>query len=386
MAARPPPGGAAGADGTGNVIGAVVVKLLAIVLLLPCTCLAMEQVQISHDGKGFVVAVSGDRFVPWGLNYGHPDQLIEDFWNSDWGLVEHDFRYMHSLGANVVRVHLQFARFMKSPQEPDQASLELLGRLLSLSEKTGLYLDLTGLACYRTRDVPAWYDRLDESHRWAAQLLFWEAVADRCKNSPAVFCYDLMNEPFVPGPKREPGQWYSGKPLGGFDFVQFISLDPAGRPREQIAAQWVRTLSKAIRGKDPHHLITVGMLPSMKGWGFLSGFVPKVIAPELDFIAVHIYPEKGKTDVALAMLKTFAVGRPVVIEETFPLACGADELRRFLLDSRGTAAGWMGHYNGQSIEELSKPDPNEKNPLARALWLDWLKLFKELGPQMTRGR
>ena len=107
---------------------------------------------------------------------------------------------MKQLGANVVRVHLQFARFMDAPDRPNENSLERLGRLVKLAEETGLYLDLTGLGCYRKQDVPAWYSApgrdgaLGEPRRG-----FWEAVAERCAASPAVFCYDLMNEPIVPG-------------------------------------------------------------------------------------------------------------------------------------------------------------------------------------------
>ena len=36
-------------------------------------------------------------------------------------------------------------------------------------EQTGLRLDVTGLGCYHRRDVPAWYDGLNEERRWAAQ-------------------------------------------------------------------------------------------------------------------------------------------------------------------------------------------------------------------------
>ena len=48
---------------------------------------------------------------------------------------------------------------------------------MKLAEATGLYLDITGLGCYHKKDVPEWYDKLDESDRWAAQAKFWEAVA-----------------------------------------------------------------------------------------------------------------------------------------------------------------------------------------------------------------
>lgn len=63
------------------------------------------------------------------------------------------------------------------------------------------------------------------------------------------------------------------------------------------------------------------LLPWVRGWGHLSGFIPEEVAPDLDFVSVHIYPEKGKVDEALADLKWFAVGKPLVIEETFNLSC-----------------------------------------------------------------
>src|SRR3954452_3343401 len=76
---------------------------------------------------------------------------------------------MKGLGANVVRVHLQFGKFMDGPAEPNPRSLERLAKLVALAEETGLYLDLTGLGSYRKADVPAWYDALDEPARWAVQ-------------------------------------------------------------------------------------------------------------------------------------------------------------------------------------------------------------------------
>jgi hypothetical protein len=359
-------------------------KLAALlILLLSCSCIGMENVRVAPDNSGFVLVESGKRFIPWGFNYGHNDQLLEDFWDSDWHSIERDFDYMHSLGANVVRVHMQVAKFMDGPEKPNVKSLDRLGQLLKLAERKNLYLDLTGLACYRTADVPAWYDPLSEHDRWAVQARFWEAIAERFKGSPAVFCYDLMNEPVVPGGRREAGKWYSGKPFGGFDFVQFITIDQGNRPREVIASQWIKTLTKAIRKHDERHMITVGLLPWVKGWGFLSGFVPERVAPDVDFIAVHIYPEAGKPDEAITMLKKFSVGKPVVVEETFPLTCSVDDLRKFLLDSRPIASGWIGHYSGETIDDLTRRDATQ--PARIDLWLAWLKLFRDMTPQMQDG-
>jgi hypothetical protein len=341
----------------------------------------MDRIRVADDGKGFVLGAWGKSFMPWGLNYGNAGRLIEDYWEIEWETVAGDFRDMKALGANVVRVHLQFGKFMDGPDRPNARALERLGKLLALAQNTGLYLDLTGLGCYRKADVPAWYDRLAEEDRWAAQARFWGAVAGRCAESRAVFCYDLMNEPIAGGGDKKPGDWYSGKLVGQYDFVQWIALDARGRPREEIARAWIKRLSGAVRAHDKDHLITVGLLPWVPGWGHLSGFVPAKVAPELDFISVHIYPEKGKVDEALQVLKQFAVGKPIVVEETFPLTCSPAELEVFLKRSRGTACGWMGHYDGLSLERLEGLKKEKRLTIHQALLLEWLKLFRRLKPE-----
>ena len=166
-------------------------------------------VQVAQDNRSFVLRPSDHPFVPWGFNYDHDEQgrLLEDYWDKEWPKVEADFQEMKQLGANVVRVHLQFGKFMTGPEKPNEANLERLGHLVALAEQLGLYLDITGLGCYRKKDVPPWYDRLGEQQRWDAQARFWEAVAKRCSKSPAIFCYDLMNEPVVPGGSRKQGDW-----------------------------------------------------------------------------------------------------------------------------------------------------------------------------------
>ena len=137
---------------------------------------------------------------------------------------------MKRLGANVVRIHLQFGKFMKGPNEPNESALKQYARLVALAEQTNLYLDVTGLGCYHKKDVPKWYDRLSEEARWAAQANFWKYVANRSAQSPAIFCYDLMNEPVVPGGDRKPEDWL-GPDFAGSCFVQCITLSQAGRPR-----------------------------------------------------------------------------------------------------------------------------------------------------------
>lgn len=370
--------------------GRTATVLLAVLLAAPAIAqepapTTMDWVRIADDGKGFALDPSGRPFVPWGFNYDHDEagRLIEDYWHDEWDKVVADFREMADLGANVVRVHLQFGKFMDGPDAPNAQNLDRLGKLLDLAAETGLYLDITGLGCYHKADVPGWYDALDEPGRWAAQAAFWRAVAGRCQDSPAVFCYDLMNEPVVPGGAREPGEWL-GPGFAGKHFVQFITLDQAGRPRPEIAREWVEMLVGAIREVDARHLVTVGLVPwSLDRPGLTSGFVPDQVAGPLDFVAVHLYPERGKVDEELETLEGFAAaGKPVVIEETFLLKCGAEELREFLTEARrrGLAQGVIGFYWGQTPEEL---EPAET--ISEALTASWLALFRELGPEMKQA-
>src|ERR1700733_5441494 len=195
----------------------------------------LERVVVSPDRSHFALAGSGSSFHPWGFNYDHDPagRLLEDYWQGEWTEVEKDFAAMKTLGANVVRVHLQVGKFMKSAHEPDMRSLNQLARLLSLAKRTGLYLDVTGLGCYNRPDVPRWYNDLNEAQRWDVQSRFWEAVAQTCAGSPAIFCYDLMNEPVVADGVKD-RDWTPGE-FGGRYFVQSLRLNWAGRPEGQVA-------------------------------------------------------------------------------------------------------------------------------------------------------
>jgi hypothetical protein len=336
----------------------------------------LERIRVSKDGKGFVLEQSGKKFTPWGFNYDHDSKgrLIEDYWDDEWDAIKGDFAEMKEIGANVVRIHIQFGKFMTAADKPNEKALNKLGDLLKLAESTGLYIDLTGLGCYHKKDVPDWYDTLSESDRWAAQAKFWEAVAAKCKDSPAIFCYDLMNEPVVPGGKRKEKDWL-GPAFGDKHFVQVISLDQAGRKRPEVAKAWIKPLTTAIRKVDNKHLITVGLVDwSLDRPGLTSGFVPKEIADDLDFLCTHIYPDKGKVDEAIKTLEGFNVGKPVVIEETFPLKAPIDQFEDFLIKSEKHAAGVIGFYWGTPPDELRK-----SNKLGDAFLLSWLEVFQKRG-------
>jgi hypothetical protein len=356
-------------------------RLMCRCLLLAFGCLTvsggaasandMEQVQVAKDQHSFVLGDSGRRFAPWGFNYDRDanGRLIEDYWDTDWEKVEKDFADMHKLGANVVRIHLQFGKFMDAADKANDKQLDRLGDLLKLAERERLYLDVTGLGCYHKKDVPTWYDKTGEKERWDAQACFWQAVAGRCAKSNAIFCYDLMNEAVSPGKKLSPGDWLVDAPLGGSYFVQYISLDPGDRTPLEVERQWIHRLTTAIREKDKQHLITLGMLP----------FVPdRKVFDDLDFASVHLYPQRKKVKESLDVLKGFAVfDKPVLIEETFPLSCSMTEFEEFIDKSDKTAAGWIGFYWGETPDELKK----SKTPAA-VMTRSWLEFFHKKSKTM----
>ena len=342
----------------------------------------MDWIRPSADGSHFIRGEEGARFIAWGFNYDHDadGRLIEDYWDGEWPRVVEDFHEMKALGANVIRVHLQLAKFMKSPGEPDSAALEQLSRLVRLAETAGLYLDITGLGCYHKKDVPEWYDNMGEAERWEVQALFWEAVARVCAESPAVFCYDLMNEPILPGDKQKETEWLAGE-FGGKYFVQRVTLDLGGRSREDVAAAWVARLAGAIRKHDSRHMITVGVIPWAHVFpGAKPLFYTEATSRHLDFVSVHFYPKKDGVARALSALETYNIGKPLLVEEMFPLECDIEELDAFIEGSRGIADGWIGFYWGKTIGEYA----GDKASIGSAITRLWLEYFRDKTPEIRR--
>jgi hypothetical protein len=338
-----------------------------------------EFVQVGPDGRRFVLSASQVEFRPWGFNYDHDasNRLLETYWKNEWSAVAGDFEEMKQLGANTVRIHLQVSRFMNSARTTNRASLAQLTRLLALAERTGLYLDVTGLGCYDRKDVPEWYNKLDEKERWAVQARFWEAVAETCRRSPAVFCYDLMNEPVLTEDKQ--GRDWTPGAFGDRYFVQRLTLDFAGRTQRQIAQIWIDQMVAAIRQHDRRHLITVGAIPWAMTWPNAQPVIySKEASKNLDFVSVHFYPKKGEVAQALKALAVYDVGKPIVIEEMFPLSCPVGDLDQFIDGSKPLAVGWLGFYWGKTIAEYQQ----NTGSIADALTLDWLQYFVRKTPDI----
>lgn len=332
----------------------------------------MQTVAVAPDKKGFVIQPSGERFIPWGHNYASVD-ILERL-AADPQRVEREFAEMKASGTNVARIHPEMPRILTGPDKVDPKAIEQLAALLKIAEKSGIYLKVTGLACYQIKDRMAWYDQLGEEARWKTQAFFWETIAKTCAKSPAIFAYDLVNEPGAAGKKEE--GWYLGR-MGEVEFCQRLTLEPGTRKGDEIFTAWAGQMIAAIRKHDQKRLVTMGMLP------FPGAY--KKMSEQLDFVSPHLYPKKGKVEEELKLLKQFDWGKPIVIGETFPLSCGVEDERDFLLKSRGVAHGWIGHWPDESPAKLEELKKSGKATIHNAIWLSWVELFREVGPEMLKG-
>jgi hypothetical protein len=343
----------------------------AVLLTVGRDAAAMDFVKLSPDKKKFIFDPSGDQYVPWGHNYGSVD--IMERLAKDPTRVEREFADMKAAGTTVARVHPEMPALLRGPDDANSQALDRLKRLLKIAEKSGIYLQITGLACYKIKDRMAWYDAMNDESRWKAQEFFWSTIARTCAKSPAVFCYDLVNEPCAAG-KRAEG-WYLGR-MGDVEFCQRLALDQLNHSGDDIFREWTNRMIAAIRKYDQKRLITLGMLP------FPGAY--KTAAEQLDFVSPHLYPKSKKVEAEIVLLKQFAFGKPIVIGETFPLSCSVDDEREFLLKSRGLAQGWIGHWPDQSPEQLGEFKKQGKITIEQAIWLSWVELFREIGPKMKK--
>ncbi|TWU54705.1 Cellulase (glycosyl hydrolase family 5) [Rubripirellula tenax] len=356
-------------------------------LSISSTTMAQTQsrIRVSDDGNHFVFAETRQPFRVWGVNYDHngAGELIDEYWIERWDEVGQDFAEIKSLGANCVRIHLQVGKFLIAADKINQLAVDQLKKLLKLAEHEGLYLDITGLACYHKANVPPWYDQLNEQDRWQTQAFFWGSIAEACRDSPAVFCYDLMNEPVFPAKKQageEPDrEWLAGE-LGGKFFVQRLTLDLNGRTRQEIAKAWVNQMVDAIREHDDQTMVTVGVIP----WVFAFGggkplFYSPEVSERLDFASVHFYPQKDKVDAAITALEAYDIGKPLVVEEMFPLKCSTAELEDFVNRSAKFTDGWISFYWGETAAQLKqKPEAT----IAHAITAAWLEKFHAMSAQI----
>jgi hypothetical protein len=96
---------------------------------------------------------------------------------------------------------------------------------------------------------------------------------------------------------------------------------------------------------------------------------------------VHFYPEAGEVEKALKALAVYDNGKPLMIEEMFPLACELDDMDEFIRRSETIAEGWMSFYWGRTIGEY---ESLEQPSIAEAITARWLTYFRDRAQEMRR--
>jgi hypothetical protein len=322
----------------------------------------MNAISLTPDARGFVDAVSGQAFVPFGTNYydpntGWPPHVWSQF-NPD--RVKAHFKLMQKLGVNCARVFLTAAAFQPDTNSVNDQALKKLDKLISIARSCGIRLIVTAPTDWEGE--PAYWkpDQFTSEAALRASQNLWTALGRRYQGEPVIFAWDIAGEPQMPWhvDSWDPSwnAWLRakyvnhdglktawGKELS--DTEQLGTVAPAkdvaaaGNPRlydwqlfrEQLADDWVKKQVQTLRGADPTHLITIGYVQ----WSYpilrpgephlYPAFNPRRQAQWLDFVSVHYYPIMSPfsspanwtqyTVYLQTVLAYCHAGKPVVLEE-----------------------------------------------------------------------
>ena len=390
----------------------------------------LSSIIVNRDKNIFIYQDTDEVFNPFGVNYDHDYdfKLIEDYW-SDKQKISGDFAYIKKLGFNVVRLHLQQFVFLMEKTKMSNSALKNLDWILHEAEKNNLYLDITGLGRYKGI-IPKWYRDLNDAERIEADAFFWKVITERYKGRGVIFCFDLQNEPTINyddnigyvGPPFDDGyhyinrhyqditkawkeylldkydakakfdkSWLKQKFKGYDDFKKAELTVPDmlsskeessdfAKCKDGLALNWLTRLTKTIKEIDTSRLVTLGLcglnLPYSK---YYSSFSPELIKPYVDFICIHFVPKtitrepyKDNTKEFMKHIKTAYVGKPLVVEEFFPLVPLDKLYSNFIKPAKKYVNGWISYYWGKPIAALRKTDK-----ISDQITADWLKYFSE---------
>jgi len=131
------------------------------------------------------------------------EKVIEYF------MTEDDFRFLKSLGVNVIRVAINYRHFVndKLYKTYRQAGFNFLDNIIELAKKNGIYviIDLHAAPGWQN---PGWHsDNIYQANiLWYSEkfqddtIKIWEDIVKRYKDEPSIAGYGLLNEPDAPSP------------------------------------------------------------------------------------------------------------------------------------------------------------------------------------------
>jgi endo-1,4-beta-mannosidase len=410
---------------------------------------SMELIAVAPDGQGFVETDSGRPYIPFGTNYYDPHTgWAPKLWRRfDAEKVRQHFRVMSGMGVNCARVFLTAGIFQPTAEKIEEQALTKLDKLIEIARESGVRLILTGPDHWE--GVPDYWKPDRFAGHAALQVLerFWTVVAQRYRGEPAIFAWDLLNEPHIPWfveQWREKWNVWLESTYGNREALkaawcnELTEADewgnvavPENRPdsgnprlrdwqhfREHLADEWVRRQVEAIRRVDTTHLITVGYIQ----WSYplvrsgnpnrYAAFNPRRQTRWLDFVTIHFYPTLGSPfqseenwqkniDYLQGVLAYCHTGKPVVLGEFGWYGGGAPQHHPYLSEqqqarwiseeieaSRSLADGWL------SWPFADTPESRDISLFAGLVKADltvkdWGRKFKELAanlPELKKSK
>lgn len=263
---------------------------------------------IRAEGTRFVHSATGETFTPIGTNYlgmNFWEPQIFKFFAPD--EIDEDFAIMHTLGYNTLR--LAFTSYIHyAPDDEEQVEegcLLKLGIILELARKHGLRVMLVGL----DGEPPARFKDTDILSDGAYVTMLanrFENTARLFADHPAIFAWNIFNELTVPwtSPFME-HTWRAWQEARGVRELLPTPPDEYGAPglqkyqqfREDVAREYIKTITEAVRRGTPNHMVTCGTLqwsfPLMRPGDAPSSYAaanPRRFAEFVDFVCPHYYP------------------------------------------------------------------------------------------------
>jgi hypothetical protein len=326
-------------------------------------------IRVADDNWNFTDSDSGVSWHPIGCNYFDPETgWAPKVWQRfDADRVATHFDMMQGIGVNAVRVFLSYAGFMSEPGVIDKESMAKCRKLVEIAARHDIRVNFEGPCGWE--GTPDWIKALltDRGEYfandvWLRELTaFWGRFAGALAEDPAVYAYDLLNEPHMGwdapsirkrwnehlrvrfGSEQAMKAAMGGEMPGGTwgDYDVPPNENRPGSPliwefqqlRDQVAVDFCKRCSEAIKAVAPKQLVTIGLHPGTVPLDGGTperyfGFLPQKIAPVLDYIALHWYPyypgmypfeAPGNFERAMAFqmasLRFCYTGIPVCLEE-----------------------------------------------------------------------
>ena len=340
----------------------------------------LERLSVTEDG--FVGAATGSPMRFWGGDLDvQPD--IE--------VMVADFREVRRMGVNVIRLLLETEDYLVAPAceacDPtvDTDAVDHLGDVAAAAFEAGLYLDVTGNGIARHHHNGSWFDELDaspedEERRWAAQELFWVAVATELEPYSSIAWYDLINEPTLPAVGEPATSWCfiedkpPDKPCWNPNVVKsMMDPDDPTQPRNanELAETWTIRMRDAVKvgAGDTSHPVSVGQI------SFCGGPLNRASQVHADFDSLHMYPQDDNVVDRINRVRTCKQpGRPLVIEETYlALKVSETTMEQWLDGTEVYTAGYLGHFQGHTTSELLRWMEQRPDDPEWWTWLTWLR-------------